>query len=369
MEDRVVSNTKKNFAGPGVSWFLLSSKTERNTVTCVTDGHMLVSLRGVCKSSILWKFTTKPFSVENNGLYYVNRVENNILYYVNRDESRFSMSYNTKSSAWELVELTKEWNPSEGSLKLLASVKSTMTNMALGMNLWTVYNDSKECNINDGEAYTTTLSFSVCNDTQFACQDGNCVPMERRCDGKIDCYDKSDEMECNLIVFESSYSKGISPPPKKYSNASDVFLSVDIKEILKLDEIGKTFRVKFKLYLTWIDSRLIYQNLKKNPNLNVLQLDTQKRIWAPVIIFSNTEESDRSKIDDESLIRVLPNKSFMYKKSDMANNQNIYYFHGSENILELSRTYRVDFICTYNMALFPFDTQTCSMNFEQDEVI
>ena len=43
-------------------------------------------------------------------------------------------------------------------------------------------------------------------------------------------------------------------------------------------------------------------------------------------------------------------------------------FKGKENVLELSRPYRVAFVCTYDMALFPFDTQTCSMNFMQNEV-
>ena len=238
--------------------------------------------------------------------------------------------------------------------------------MALGANLWTVYNDSKECN--DGESYTSVMTFSACTDDQFTCKEGNCVEMKRRCDGKIDCFDKTDEMECELIMSDNSYSKGISPPPKKNKNVNDIFLSVDIEDILKVDEIGKVFRIKFILYATWIDSRLTYQNLKKNPNLNVLDLDGRKRIWTSVIIFRNTEDSQRSKIDDESLIRVLPNRDFTYKKSDKTISENIYYFHGSENILELSRTYRVDFICSYDMASFPFDSQTCSLNFEQNKV-
>ena len=68
------------------------------------------------------------------------------------------------------------------------------------------------------------------------------------------------------------------------------------------------------------------------------------------------------------MVRVLPNEEYSYTKSDMSISKNIFYFKGAENILELSRTYRVDFICNYNMALYPFDTQTCSMNFEQDKV-
>ena len=362
-KDYVVSVSPPDRFGPGYSWYLYDPTSYTGSATCVTDGPIVLFLRGVCKASFLWKFTRSPFFVENKIIEW-----RNILYYVSAHEPRFSMSYSTKSNAWELVEWKSLGNQSDGHSKLLATVKSTLTNMALGTNLWTVYNDSKECNKNDGEAYTTAITFSACNKTQFTCRDGNCVQMEQRCDGKIDCYDESDEMECNLIVFKSSYSKGISPPPKKYSNINDVFIAVDIKKILKVDEIGEIMEIKFKLYLTWIDSRLTYRNLKKNPNLNVLQPDLQSSIWTPVILFSNTKYSDQTELDKKSLIRVLPHKNFMYKKSDMSENQNIYYFHGAENILELSRTYTVGFICTYDMALFPFDTQTCSMNFEQDEV-
>ena len=154
----------------------------------------------------------------------------------------------------------------------------------------------------------------------------------------------------------------------KNSNVSDLFISVDIKKILKVDELAEVFKIKFNLYITWNDPRLIYQNLKKDPNLNVLRLEGQKNIWAPVIIFENTEDSDQSKIDDKSLIRVLPNKDFNYKKSDKSEIRNTYYFQDPEDVLQLSRTYKIDFLCSYNMALFPFDTQTCSMNFQLDEV-
>ena len=203
-----------------------------------------------------WKFTKYPFFVENNVFHYK---ANNLLYYVSAHEPRFSMSYNTESNAWELVEWKSLGNQSEGYSKLLATVKSTVSDMALGTNLWIVYNDSKECNKKDHEAYTTRITFSACNETQFTCRDGNCAQMEQKCDGKIDCYDESDEMECNLIVFKFSYSKGISPPAKKYSNINDVYISVDIEKILKLDEIGEIMEIKFKLYLTWIDSRLTYR--------------------------------------------------------------------------------------------------------------
>ena len=38
-------------------------------------------------------------------------------------------------------------------------------------------------------------------------------------------------------------------------------------------------------------------------------------------------------------------------------------FKGSENPLSVSRFYKTNFICDFDMAWYPFDTQKCSMNF------
>ena len=175
-------------------------------------------------------------------------------------------------------------------------------------------------------------------------------------------------MECDIVVYKTSYSKNISPPPAKYRNKSDILLSVDIERILSIVEITELFEIKFRLFLSWKDPRLVYRNLKKNANLNVLRGEGQNELWAPELIFRNTKDSDRTKIDGESLIKALANKKYIFKKSDKSEVQNVYYFHGSENFLQLERTYRINFICSYDMALYPFDTQTCSMDFEQDEV-
>ena len=283
--------------------------------------------------------------------------------FVNRSFSNFRLIFNRETNSWELG-----WDLGQGGRRIAARLRSTYDSIALGTHQWTIFNDTKNCNRNEGDSYTTTLTFSACNLTEFTCKCGNCIPMDRRCDGKIDCFDKSDEMDCEIILEDVSYNKRISPPAAENMDTNDVHISVDILRILKVDEIEEGFEVKFNLYATWKDPRLTYLNLKRNENLNVLDHDDKKSIWTPVIIFENTKASDRSKIDEESLIRVLPHEKFKYTASDIQNHENIYYFKGSENSLELSRTYRINFICSYDMALFPFDTQTCTMNFELNMV-
>lgn len=47
----------------------------------------------------------------------------------------------------------------------------------------------------DGDDEIDCDSFT-CNNQQFQCSSGECVKSEYRCDGHTDCWDKSDEIGC-----------------------------------------------------------------------------------------------------------------------------------------------------------------------------
>ena len=50
------------------------------------------------------------------------------------------------------------------------------------------------------------LDINACDDRkQFNCQDGSCIPIEKRCNSEFDCKDGDDESECNLIDVPISY--------------------------------------------------------------------------------------------------------------------------------------------------------------------
>ena len=65
-------------------------------------------------------------------------------------------------------------------------------------------------------------------------------------------------------------------------------------------------------------------------------------------------------------MRVLPNENFTYTRTNMHHYQNIRIFTGSDSKVEMSRMYETEFICLYNMAWYPFDSQTCSLDFKLD---
>ncbi len=65
---------------------------------------------------------------------------------------------------------------------------ANVTDYPFGNQEWEVYND--EC-FGPGEAVTVVLNMNACNDSEFNCDSGLCIPMELRCNGNIDCEDNS----------------------------------------------------------------------------------------------------------------------------------------------------------------------------------
>ena len=158
----------------------------------------------------------------------------------------------------------------------------------------------------------------------------------------------------------------MTPAPLSGSSQVKVELSVRLQAILNLDEIGQIMFVKYVLLAKWKDTGLKFHNLKRDANQNVLSEIEWSRIWVPRIIFDNTEATEESVMDKKSIIRVLANENFTHTTTDFHHHQNIYIFNGKETKLEMSRVYNTEFLCEFTMAWYPFDTQTCHLDFVLD---
>ena len=88
-----------------------------------------------------------------------------------------------------------------------------------------------------------------------------------------------------------------------------------------------------------------------------MEKDDQYKIWIPPAFFENTKDSDEIVNDHRSSAYVTRNGSFELVDMDMVYNTEI--FRGDENFITLSRSYRQEFICIYQIAWYPFDTQRC----------
>ncbi len=54
------------------------------------------------------------------------------------------------------------------------------------------------------------MSLTSCNESQFNCASAFCLSMDMRCDGRIDCKDKSDEKDCALIQVNFAFNQSSS---------------------------------------------------------------------------------------------------------------------------------------------------------------
>ena len=226
-----------------------------------------------------------------------------------------------------------------------------------GKYLWEVGNYT--CNF--GKTENLELQLSGCFESQFTCDDGACIPLEFRCDNKQDCGDVSDEKQCKIVSLdEEKYLKDKTPPPFKKGEKLPVRLNIDIFNILDIQEVLNMIKLKFNLGATWYDSRLEYHNLKRDSEMNSLIFAEAQMIWVPTILFFNTQDHLTTSMDIKAVVQVAMKQNGTLIGPTIS--EDIMVFEGVKNQLELSRVYKIEFICEYDMQYYPFDIQVCNIN-------
>ncbi len=142
------------------------------------------------------------------------------------------------------------------------------------MQTWTVTNDP--C-FGDGSV-EVQLNLNACSDSEFNCNDGQCVSMADRCDGIINCNDKtgrlcynlvavifttntfsqkhitnkfSDEVDCFVYEKDFSYLKNMPPEALNNDSALIVDLELDILTILDIAEVKSYMSMQVEIHLSW----------------------------------------------------------------------------------------------------------------------
>ena len=330
---------------------LLKTTTHQGIESVVCSGgspgysRLVVRLRGLCPrtdydTDYVWAWERVPGYGTKSPLVFMGMFNGTI---------EFSKSDNT----WKII----PGRPSSTGSSI--TVYATEASLALGTHRVLVDNDPCTQGMKDKHL---TITISYCKEDQFTCSDGHCVSLDQRCNNIADCPDLSDEVECTIVSLGEDYMRDYAPVSvdQEYEIIKvPVNVSVDILEILSVDEKAGTLDISFQLSLTWYDPRITFVNLKTDANLNTLTEVEKADVWKPVLLFQNTKHKLTTVTDDDVLATVARQGSFTV--SGIEDPVHASFFTGQENPLTFSRTYNIPFTCQFDLAWFPFDSQECTM--------
>ena len=84
----------------------------------------------------------------------------------------------------------------------------------------------------------------------------------------------------------------------------EIYTTIEIKNILAVDEVQSLLTLKLKLTLKWIDVRLKYRNLDKNSDMNTITPYELEEIWTPDLMFANTKNSRVVNLRNKSSVAI-----------------------------------------------------------------
>ncbi|XP_069159991.1 LOW QUALITY PROTEIN: uncharacterized protein [Procambarus clarkii] len=239
----------------------------------------------------------------------------------------------------------------------VATLSNAVNDVPLGRQNWTL--KKAMCGQTVGE--TRRLLLTPCPRDHFSCDDASCIPLNQRCDLKLDCQDKSDENGCQLVKFPPVYRPDVPPEINNNNNLSQplpIALHIIIESV-DVDTSSMHMHVNFIISMTWQEARLSYLNLNEDYTLNRVPYDTMQQVWVPVVDFTNTKGNHITQADNQATMVV--NMQGKPSLGDDTQPEELEVYSGPENPISVRRKYSITFQCQFDLKMYPFDEQFCHL--------
>ena len=330
-----------------------------------------LSLRGLCLES----------QFDRN--YILATDDSALLFYQGDRHTNITFS----DGRWRMTATRTREGSNERGTPVSATSGSERNSLLLGRHQFLFESDA-QCT--SQRNFLQWVVLTSCKENEFTCRDGSCIRMERRCDKIIHCpNDSSDEEECVMVLFPATYRQEFAPVEVAEDGQiirTEVMVAIELLKILKIKEVDNLFSCQLRLLLSWKDQRLEFADLKVTQEQNTLSQAEVEQLWTPLVVFANTEE--RTGVVKDARASAIIKKVGDAKVADGDHIDNTFLSTGADNPITLQRTYKgdnldpyvvtvkidfdfvaVDFICIFELAWYPFDTQNCFMNLTLDSSI
>ena len=146
---------------------------------------------------------------------------------------------------------------------------------------------------NSAETPITYATLTVCNEGEFTCVDGTCIPIEKVCNLYADCLpDGHDEKVCDVAIPNVDfYEKNLAPMRDEFTKAK-IWFYLELERVIdiKMDESMIDLAVKLEVF--WRDERLKFKFLFSDIPTFV-QKKNYKTYWHPQIHIKEAASSHK----------------------------------------------------------------------------
>ena len=342
---------------PYDSYFTFSTAFEQDNITAMRlDGYWQSAFRPQQLTCTICSFRRQPM------LFLKGVCATGSIDYVYFPENRFDKIVYRGYQEMEIVKIDNIWtfqkrlNPDNFSMPKLSSLPNEYP---IGRKEWYFDNSSvTEC-LEIGQRNFSLSSCKIQN--EFTCDNGLCIPIDKRCNQLLDCMDGSDENDCKFFKLPPSYSKEMPPIGETGTKALEIGIGINVLSVEDIDLNNNKIKILYSLRVSWSDFRITYYNVEPKKTLPTTALQD---LWSPFealhhinAVFGTLHEE----LNFQTLeLRTNVSSYTLDEESAFED----YRYEGKNGILFQTRRLKALYDCHYDLFRFPFDQQICKIELE-----